>query len=236
MKRKIILFGLCAVGLYATAAPHTWVLKNGDKIEGDYVGTTRKKVFIMNNGATVTIKTSDLSTNDLAYIAETQLARRLARLDKEAKRLTQSGTRELTAKLFDSLADKAEGQPYWLDGKFAGLNQLWTDPAMEMGFSVEDKNSDLLTKCFLEKEFQSGGSVFGKKRSEPNPLAATLSKLQHGDRIRLIGKVLPSTSRSRQRLYHVETLQVIETAATRTVAEDGDEDAAASGGTGNKAD
>jgi hypothetical protein len=234
MKLQFTILGLCALGLYATAGSHTWILKNGDKIEGEYVGTTSKKVFIMNNGATTTVKISDLSTNDLAYIVETQLARRQARLDREAKRLTQSGAHELTRKLFDSLTDKAEGQPCWLDGKFAGLHQLWINSPGEIGFSMEDKNADLLTNCIVARDVEVGGSSWAGKKSEARPSTAGISDLQRGDRVRLVGKIVMSKARSPQRFFRVDRVEVIERAAKQAPGDEGETDSSPGGLDGKK--
>ena len=76
MKLQSTLLGICAFALYAVGAPHTWILNTGDKIKGEYLSSTKKKVFIVNNGTNCAVKITDLSTNDLAYIAETQFARR----------------------------------------------------------------------------------------------------------------------------------------------------------------
>jgi hypothetical protein len=224
MKLQFTLLGLCSLGLYAAAAPHTWILNNGDKIEGEYVGITRKKVFIINGSTNYAIKISEISTNDLAYIAQTQVARRQARLDREAKRLAQSGMIELTAKRFDNVPDKPEGQPCWLDAEFIGLNELWTDPRVELGFSAEDKNSDLLAKCFVEKELHGSASLWGKKNAQPNPLVAVVSKLQRGDRARFTGKVVLSSAQSHRRLFQVEKVELIESAIRKSAGEDAAED------------
>ena len=145
------------------------------------------------------------------------------RLDKEAKRLAQAGAIELTTKLFDNFPEKPEGQPCWLDGKFIGLNELWINPRLELGFSVEGNNSDLLTKCFVEKEVHGSGSFWGKKNTEANPLVAVISKLQRGDRVRFVGKVGALSSSSRWRLFRVENVEMIETAAKKQAGDDATE-------------
>ena len=73
MKTKICLFGIFAFVTLVTAAPHTWVLKTGETIIGDYFSSGTSTLVIKTGGTNCFIKISDLSTNDQAYVAEKQI-------------------------------------------------------------------------------------------------------------------------------------------------------------------
>jgi hypothetical protein len=83
MKLKCSLIGMFALATLAVAAPHTWTLKDGSSVEGDYVTSGTTTLVVKTGGTNCFLKISDLSTNDLNYIAKIRAAQRRAKLDAE---------------------------------------------------------------------------------------------------------------------------------------------------------
>jgi TPR repeat protein len=52
------------------AVSHTWVLKTGETVTGDYVSSGTNTLVVKTGGTNCFLKISDLSTNDQAYVAE----------------------------------------------------------------------------------------------------------------------------------------------------------------------
>ena len=72
MKIKICLLGIFAVATLATAAPHAWVLKTGETVTGDYVSSSTITIVVKTDGTNCSLKISDLSSNDLAFVKNIQ--------------------------------------------------------------------------------------------------------------------------------------------------------------------
>ncbi|MGA3144873.1 MAG: hypothetical protein ABSF10_17880 [Verrucomicrobiota bacterium] len=85
MKTKICLLGIFALVTLAIAAPHTWILKTGETVAGDYVSSGTTTLVVKTGGTNCFLKISNLSTNDQAYAAEIQAKQKQAQLDAEAK-------------------------------------------------------------------------------------------------------------------------------------------------------
>lgn len=65
---KTILIVLSSFfAFFATAEPHTWTFQNGDKFSGEYFSSGQEKVV-------VTIKISDLSETDQAFVVQQKAA------------------------------------------------------------------------------------------------------------------------------------------------------------------
>ena len=96
MKTKICLLGIFVFLTLAIAAPRTWVLKTGEMVTGDYVSSGTTTLVVKTDGTNCFLNISDLSTNELPYLAQVQLAQRQARLNAEVKQMQQAGMIELT--------------------------------------------------------------------------------------------------------------------------------------------
>src|ERR1035437_1887075 len=104
MKTKICLLGIFALVPLAIAAPHTWILSTGKTVAGDYVSSGTTTLVVKTGGTNCFLAISNLSTNDLAYVAKIKADQKQARLDAEVKQmLSQPGWMEITASLLDQI-------------------------------------------------------------------------------------------------------------------------------------
>ena len=110
MKTKIWLLGIFALVTLATAAPHSWVLKTGETVAGDYVSSGTTALVIKTGGTNCIIKISDLSTNDQAFIPQIKADQKQARLDAEVKQMQQAGWIEFTSDLIVNFPEKVRDQ------------------------------------------------------------------------------------------------------------------------------
>jgi hypothetical protein len=219
MKTRICLLGLFAFAMLVVAAPRTWVLKTGETVTGDYISSGTTALVVKTGSTNCFLKISDLSTNDQAYVVEMQVAQRQARLNVEAKQMQQAGMIEFTTKLIENFPEKVDDQSGWMDAKFAELYDAEVYTRLELGFWVEDKNGDSYFKCFLEKEFHGNNFPLDLSDTKPNPLVSVITGLKRGDRVRLIGKVVPFSFYSDHRLFHIEKVEMIESAAEKKFIE-----------------
>jgi hypothetical protein len=74
MKSKICLLVIFAFVTLAIASPHTWILKTGETITGDYVSSGKTTVVVKTSGTNYFLKVSDLSTNDQSYVVKMHVA------------------------------------------------------------------------------------------------------------------------------------------------------------------
>ena len=217
MKTKICLLGIFALVTLAIAAPRAWVLKTGETVTGDYVSSGTTTLVVKTGGTNCFLAISDLSTNDQTYVAQMQFAQWQARLGAEAKQMAQAGWLELTEQMFDSFPEKVDDHNCWMDCEFDELEGEWVDASIELGFFVRDKNSDLFQFCFAPKVFVP--VIPPATEPPPNPLIPEITKLKYGDKVRLIGKVVPYTFYSNHRLFEVQKVEMIETAAEKKARE-----------------
>jgi hypothetical protein len=216
------LAGIITLTTLAVAAPHTWTLKNGIMVEGDYFSSGTTAVVVKRSGTNCILKISDLSTNDLPYLAEMQAAQRQARLDAEAKQMQKAGMIEFTKQMIESFPEKVDDRNGWMDVTFLSLSDDFVYPRMELGFDVDDKNGDLYMFCFAEKVFLPDhiSSPDDISKSPHNPLIPVITNLKRGDKVRLIGKMINGSFYSQHRLFHVEKVEMIESAAEKKARED----------------
>ena len=213
MKTGLALIGIVGLTLLATAAPRTWIFTKGTTFEGDYVSAGTKTVVVRKNGTNYSLKISDLSTNDQAYVAEMQFTQRQARLDAEAKQmLSQPGWMEITASLLEHFPEKVDNHPGWMDAAFQGLDNIWVESkADELGFWIRDKNGDSFSRCIVHKTDLNGN---------PDPLVSQMLNLKSGDKVRFIGVVITGGLRDNLNRFHISKIEIIETAAEKKARED----------------
>ena len=218
----LTLIGMLALVTLAVAAPRNWVLKTGETLSGDYVSSGTTTLVVKTGGTNCFLKISNLSSNDLAFVAEMQVAQRQARLDAEAKQMQQAGMIEFTEQMIKGFPEKVDDKSGWMDAKFLDLSDSFVYARMELGFNVDDKNGDLYMFCFAEKVFLPDhiSSPDDISKSPPNPLIPVISNLKRGDKVRLIGKVVNGSFYSQHRLFHVEKVEMIESAAEKKAKEE----------------
>ena len=226
MKTKICLLGIFALVPLAIAAPHTWILSTGKTVAGDYVSSGTTILVVKTGGTNCFLAISNLSTNDLAYVAKIKADQKQARLDAEAKQMAQAGLMELSAKLVEHFPEKV--LPYqkgWMDVTFNDLSQSEVEvPEMEVGLFVTDKNGDSFFRATIFKQLNRPEL---NTPAVPNPLATTVLNFKHGDKIRLIGHCYPKFSDSIHEVagtpdragFLVEQIEIIETAAEKKAIE-----------------
>jgi len=218
----LTLIGILILSTVAIAAPRNWVLKTGETISGDYVSSGTTKFVVKTGGTNCILNISELSNNDLIYIARMQASQRQAKLDAEAKQMQQTGMIEFTTQMIDNFPEKVDDHDGWMDVKFVQLYDDYVYPRMELGFWVEDKNGDSFFKCYTEKVFLPAriSSPDDISNSPPNPLIPVISNLKKSDKVRLIGKVVNGSFYSQHRLFHVEKVEMIESAAEKKTKEE----------------
>ncbi len=226
MKTKICLLGIFALVPLAIAAPHTWILSTGKTVAGDYVSSGTTTLVVKTGGTNCFLAISNLSTNDLAYVAKIKADQKQARLDAEVKQMQQAGLIELSAKLIENFPEKVRNQQKgWMDATFNGLSKAHIQfPDMELGLDITDKNDDGFYKCVIWKQLNRPDE---NTQPVPNPLATWALGLSRGDKIRLIGHCYPDTEsgdfNSNSTFDHagflVERIEMIETAAEKKAGE-----------------
>lgn len=153
-----------------------------------------------------------------------QVAQRQVRLDAEAKQMQQAGMIEFTKQMIESFPEKVDNHSGWMDAEFLNLSDDFVYARMELGFDVNDKNGDLYMVCFAEKVFLPAhiSNPEDISNSPSNPLIPVITKLKHGDKVRLIGKIVNGSFYSEHRLFHVEKVEMIESAAEKKSKEQQD--------------
>ena len=221
MKTKIYLLGIFAFVTLAIAAPRIWVLKTGETVTGDYVSSGTTTLIVKTGSTNCFLNISDLSTNDLTYVAEIQMKQRQARLDAEANQMTAAGMVEATVNLIRDFPEKISGvandRRCWMDAKFIKVDSSYVaNPDFYLGFQVEDKNGDEFYYCRVEKEFLGKKFMNGTDYSDKgtNPLVDVVMSLKRGDKVRLIGKVIP-VSDAASGLFEIEKIEMIESAVEK---------------------
>lgn len=231
MKLKTCLVAVFGIAMLAVAAPHTWTLKNGSSVQGDYFSSGTTILVLKRSGTNYFLNISDLATNDLPYLAKMQSAQRQSQLDAQTRQMQQSGMIELTKQLIDNFPEKVVDQKRaWMDATFYDFNP-GGDPlnhdndltALELVLQVWDKNNDTVSCCVVQKYLYPNNivNIYADKR--PNPLAAVAANLKRGDKIRLIGSIeAPTTSYDHTLLYFrfsIDQIEMIESAAERKARE-----------------
>jgi len=206
MKTRLALIGIVGLTLLAAAAPRTWVLKTGVTVTGDYVSSGTTALVVKTGGTNFILKISDLSTDDQAYVAEIQAKQKQGRFDAETNQMAKAGMIEFTVKLIENVPEKVDGQSGWMDADFIELTDFAISRPRELlGFAVKDKNGDSYFYCVVEKNSDN----------KPNPLVPVIANLKDGDKMRLLGKVLRHTVGRDGRAFHVEKVEMIESAAEK---------------------
>jgi hypothetical protein len=220
MKTKICLLGVFAFVALAIAAPHTWVLKSGETVTGDYVSSGSTALVIKTGGTNRFLALSNLSTNDQAYVAQMKSAQRQAQFDAEAAQMRQAGQMEFTSDLVENFPEKVNQQRGWMDCEFLELENIYTsgEEDVNLGFAVADKNDDSFYKCVVPKYLPVPGDNTGLQH---NPLVEYVTGLKRHDKIRLIG-IVSAPLASDFRRFDVERIEMIETAAEKKAREDAD--------------
>jgi hypothetical protein len=210
MKTKICLLGIFALVPLAIAAPHTWILSMGKTVAGDYVSSGTTTLVVKTGGTNCFLAISNLSTNDLAYVAKIKADQKQARQDAEVKQmLSQPGWMEITASLLDHFPEKVDNHPGWMDADFQNLENIYVESkADQLGFWIRDKNGDSFSRCIVHKTDLNGN---------PDPLVSQILNLKSGDKVRFIGVVM--TGGDNLNRFHISKIEMIETAAEKKARE-----------------
>ena len=224
MKTKICLLGIFVFLTLAIAAPRTWVLKTGEMVTGDYVSSGTTTLVVKTDGTNCFLNISDLSTNELPYLAQVQLAQRQARLNAEVKQMQQAGMIEFTKEILincnteflarlmnENNQSQSMSKWGWMDADYVGPSstKFWIDansPPITASFCVVDKDQDKLDIYCLDASRAS--------------LSQTIAGLKHGDRIRLIGVALPAGGG--MPAFEINKIEMIESAAEKKAVEQRD--------------
>ena len=222
MKAKICFWGIFALVTLAIAEPHTWILKTGKAVVGDYVSSGTTTLIVKADGTNYFLKISDLSTNDLTYIAEIQIKQRQVRLDAEAKQMAQVGMIEFTSDLIENFPGKVRSQKGWMDGEFLELDKYaGRDSERDLGFDVKDFQGKYFNHCCVSKLIYGPNPL---DETKPNPFVNVISNLKPGDKVRFFGNVDdPRTGEIGEGnvTYHffVNRIEMIESAADKKTKE-----------------
>lgn len=217
LKTKLALFLVFAALTVSaqTNSVHKWTLKSGAVFSGDYFSSGSQMVVIKSHGTNCLLKISELSTNDWLYFYQCKMNQRQMQLDAEAKQMVATGMVEATAKLIRDFPEKvssgANDEGGWMDAKFIKVDSSYlAHPEACLGFLVEDKNGDEFYDCAVEKELWGTNYYNGDfSDKKPNPLVGTVMSLNHGDKIRLVGKRNGSVDSS----FVIGKIEMIESAA-----------------------
>src|SRR5208283_2021838 len=68
MKTQICLLGFLALVTMAIAAPHTWTLKAGETVTGDYLSSCTTALVIRIDDTNCMLKIANLSSNDQVFV------------------------------------------------------------------------------------------------------------------------------------------------------------------------
>ena len=211
-----VLFLLAVMSASAqTNAVHTWTMKSGVTFTGDYFTSGAQAVAIKVHGTNCLLKIADLTTNDWLYFQDCKFAQRQRQLNAEAGQMQSAGLIEFTGKYIDNFPEKTYERNGWLDATFEGLDPDYVYAQMELGFDVEDKNGDFINKCYVEKVFPPTQVMSPDEIQNlpPSPLLPEVLNLKKGDKVRLIGKVVEGSFYSQHVLFHVQKVEMIQTAA-----------------------
>ncbi len=221
MRTKICLLGIFALVTLASAAPHTWVLKTGETVSGDYVSSGTTTLVVKTGGTNCFLAISNLSTNDLAYVAKIKADQKQARLDAEAKQLAAQGYIEVNAQLMENFPEKVNFKKVWMDCEFWRFSPYTamgeTAPDVILVLQVSDKDKNLYQYCEIFKDLSDDNF----STSRPNPVAQALSNLKSGDKIRLIG--IGHNTGSGYHEFEIQNFEMIETAAEKKAREQASE-------------
>jgi hypothetical protein len=217
MKTKICLLGIFALVPLAIAAPHTWILSTGKTVAGDYVSSGATTLVVKTGGTNCFLAISNLSTNDLAYVAKIKADQKQARLDAEAKQLAAQGYIEVNAQLLENFPEKVNFKKVWMDCEFWRFSPYTamgeTAPDVILILQVSDKDKNLYQYCEIFKDLSDDNF----STSRPNPVAQALSNLKSGDKIRLIG--IGHNTGSGYHKFEIQNFEMIETAAEKKARE-----------------
>jgi hypothetical protein len=187
MKTKICILGIFAFVTLVVAAPHTWALKTGEPVTGDYVSSGTTTLVVKTGGTNCFLKISELSTNDRSYFQECKAAQRQHQLDAEATQMRAAGQIELTADLIKNFPERVRSKQGWMDAKFYELDKLaGRSSERDLGFDVEDSNGKLFMHCCVSKLIYGPNPLDDTK---PNPFVDEISNLKTGDKVRFFGGV-----------------------------------------------
>jgi hypothetical protein len=220
MKTKLaLLLVFAALTVSAqTNSIHTWTLKTGAIISGDYISSGTQMVVIKDSGTNFFLKITDLTTNDWLYFQECKAAQRQHQLDTEAAQMRAAGLVEFTSDLIENFPEKVNGHDGWMDGTFMRLDSDAAGYMMDgsklsdlrLGFDVEDKNRNSFRNAFVPKQILGPNYLAGDYNDQrPNELVSVVTSLKEGDQIRLIGHVLATTD---FREFEIQKIKMIESA------------------------
>jgi hypothetical protein len=248
LSAKAKISGLTLVGILsfvtlAVAAPHTWVLKTGETIAGDYVSSGTTTLVVKTGGTNCFVKISELSTNDWLYFQECKAAQRQRQLDAEVAQMRAAGWIEFTSDLIINFPEKvrtlrdqirADGtidgaeitRKGWMDATFDDLNTFSRDKDIFLSFGVRDSQGKYFSYCLVLKRINKQN--FWDKGT-PNPLVDMICGLKSGDKVRFFGNCDDSLGLDENLLhykkdfhawFYIDRIEMIESAAEKKAQEE----------------
>jgi hypothetical protein len=170
----IFISGLAA-GSAAFAAPRTWTLQPGGKIEADLLGHGTNQIALRRtaDGAVFFLAITNLAAQDRAYLATLPDKPDAASQAPDAKQPSKNPALEISKSSIEADPARISGSRCWMDAAFVALDDTGVDhPEMVTGFSVRDKDGALFPRCRASKATKASGEVL---------------KLHPGDKVRLTG-------------------------------------------------
>ena len=158
MKTKLCLLGIFALVPLAIAAPHTWILSTGKTVVGDYVSSGTTTLVVKTGGTNCFLAISNLSTNDLAYVAQnTKPNQKQARLDAEDKTDAVNPWTVLRKQrrysiIFQKkliIISRVDGRRLPKPRQHLANVESQSGPAW--AFGIRDKNGDSFSRCIVHK-------------------------------------------------------------------------------------
>jgi hypothetical protein len=218
MKVKCGLIGMFALVTLAVAAPHTWVLKMGGTVAGDYVSSGTTKLVVKTDGTNCFLNISDLSTKDWLYLYECKTNQRQMQLNAEAAQMRAAGQMEFTADFIQNFPEKVRAKEGWMDITFSRFDKYaGRGSEMDLGFDVIDKSGNYFDQCCVCRNIYGENFLNDPNAIKPNPLVDVVANLKPGDKVRLFGCVGDDNNfgdkRTPTSYFIADKIEMIESAA-----------------------
>ena len=167
-------------------------------------------------GTNALLKISQLSTNDLTYVALKQVEQRQARLDMEAKLMRDRHITEFTSALLHGPQELMYGKQGWMDAEFYDLHgdpnffatKDWATQAIV--FTIKDNNGMLYSRCVVQG--LRGPPYFQQ-------LCQQVRQLKPGDRVRLTAVAPVPGGALHETWLDVNKVEMIESVAEKKARE-----------------
>lgn len=226
MKIRLALIVISGITLLVMAAPHVWTFKQGGTIEGDYYTSGTAAVVIRRDGTNCILPIANLSSNDLAFVAQKKIEQRKAQLAAETNLFLKRGMVELSKQRIQNFPEQVNDRFGWMDCEFSEFD-IDSSPVGKLAGAdfmlrlvVKDKDSNYYRHAEILKRLPTANAEQGPA----NPTALQAAKLKQVDRIRLIGMVANAGDNNFES-FMVDRIEIIETATEKKAREQAAEQA-----------